>query len=46
MELQPYVTKTYETNGLISVAEYVNIISLADFRDNKARIREILKWLS
>ena len=24
MELQPYVTKTYETNGLISVAEYVN----------------------
>lgn len=45
-KLQPYVTKTYECNGLIAVAEYVNIISLADFRENKEVIRGILKEIS
>lgn len=45
-ELQPYVTKTYESNGLIAVAEYVNIISLSDFHENKEMIRNILSILA
>ena len=45
-KLQPFVTKTYECNGLIAVAEYVNIISLNDFHSNKEVIRGILKEIS
>lgn len=45
-DLQPYVTKTYECNGLIAVAEYVNIISLNDFQENKEVIRNILSALA
>lgn len=41
-QLQPYATKTYETNGLITIAEYVNLISKEEFADSKDRIREIL----
>ena len=44
--LQPYVTKTYESNGLIAVAEYVNIITKEQFMDNKHVIREILRVIS
>ena len=43
---QPYVTKTYECNGLIAVAEYVNVISKQEFEDSKENIRSILKMLS
>ena len=45
-KLQPYVTKTYETNGLISVAEYVNVISKNEFAKNKEVIRGILSVLA
>lgn len=45
-ELQPYVTKTYECNGLIAVAEYVNLITKSEFVDSKEHIANILKYLS
>jgi hypothetical protein len=45
-ELQPYVTKTYETNGLITIAEYVNLISQKQFEASKENIRAILEELS
>ncbi|WP_171567689.1 hypothetical protein, partial [Brevibacillus sp. MCWH] len=41
-ELQPYVVKTYETNELISVCEYVTLISKEEFEEQKEVIREIL----
>ena len=44
--LQPYVTKTYECNGLIAVAEYVNVIGKQEFEDSKENIRSILKVLA
>lgn len=46
MLAQPYVTKTYECNGLIAVAEYVNVISKQEFEDSKENIRSILQVLS
>lgn len=45
-EAQPYVTKTYETNGLFCVAEYVTLISYDEFVKQKMRILEILDILS
>lgn len=45
-ELQPFVTKTYETNGYILIAEYVNLISENEFMDSKENIRMILSHLS
>jgi len=45
-ELQPYVTKTYECNGLIVVAEYVTVISKEEFMDKKDKIRQILSYLA
>jgi hypothetical protein len=45
-ELQPYVVKTYETNELISVCEYVTVISREEFEDNKDAIRQILSILA
>lgn len=45
-EAQPYVTKTYETNGLIAVAEYVTLISYEEFVDKKEKILEILDDIS
>ena len=45
-ELQPYVTKTYECNGLIAVAEYVNLINKDEFYDNRDGIANILSILS
>ena len=45
-ELQPYVTKCYETNELISVSEYVNVISdKAQFENRKDEIMDILREL-
>ena len=39
-------SKTYETNGLIAVAECVNVLSLNQFRENKDQIRGILSWMA
>ncbi len=44
-ELQPVVTKTYETNGIIAVAEYVNLITKQEFFDSINNIRTILEYL-
>ena len=44
-ELQPFVTKTYETNGLITIAEYVNLITQREFEASKENIRAILEEL-
>ena len=43
---QPAVTKTYECNGLIAVAGYVNIMDLETFRLNKEVIRGLLAVLA
>lgn len=45
-ELQPYVTKVYECNGLIIVAEYVTAISKEEFNNCKDEIRELLANLA
>lgn len=45
-DLQPYVPKTYECNGLICVAEYVTLISLEEFTNKSQEILEILETLS
>lgn len=45
-ELYPYVTKSYETNELILVSEYVNVIKTRDeFEDRKVEIIKILREL-
>lgn len=45
-ELQPYVTKTYETNELIVVSEYVTVISREEFREKADKIRKILSYVA
>ena len=45
-ELQPYVTKTYECNGLVLIAEYVNLISKEEFLNFSEHIKEILRILA
>lgn len=45
-ELQPYVTKTYECNGIVAVAEYVNLMTQDEFIESKQNIRNILEILS
>lgn len=45
-ELQPYVTKSYECNGIVLVAEYVNLLNQEEFLDSKDNIRSILDVLS
>ena len=45
-ELQPYVTKTYETNGYIVVSECVRTMTLDDFRLLKSDICKVLEALS
>jgi predicted RNA-binding Zn-ribbon protein involved in translation (DUF1610 family) len=45
-ELQPYVIKVYENNGLIAVSEYVTVISKEEFEEKKEKIREILSILA
>lgn len=45
-ELQPYVTKSYETNGYILIAETVKTMSLDDFKLRRTDIETILSNLS
>ena len=45
-ELQPFVAKTYETNELISVHEYVTVITSEEFDAKKTEIQKILALLS
>lgn len=45
-ELQPYVVKTYETNGIISVCEYVTLISREEFAEHREQLRRILSYLA
>lgn len=45
-ELQPFVTKTYETNGIIAVAEYINLITKEQFLKSRPNIKKILDYLS
>lgn len=45
-ELQPFVTKTYESNGLITIAEYVNLITQEEFESSIPNIRAILRELA
>lgn len=45
-ELQPYVTKSYETNGYIQVAEFVEVIKdVSTFQAHKTEIIKILDIL-
>lgn len=45
-ELQPYVTKTYETNGYILVAEGVKPLSLSEFKVRRSDIEKVLSILA
>lgn len=45
-ELQPFVIKVYECNGLIIVTEYVTVISKEEFMNSKDQIRETLSYLA
>lgn len=45
-ELQPYVIKVYETNGIIEVCEYVTLITKEEFIDLKIKITAILEDIS
>lgn len=45
-ELQPYVTKSYETNGYVLVAECVRLMSKSEFTARKQDILNILMNLS
>lgn len=46
-ELLKYgAVKTYESDGLITVAQCVNVLSLKEFRANRDKIRGILAWMA
>ena len=45
-QLQPFVTKCYECNGLITVQEYVTVISKEEFNNSKEEVRQILSHLA
>lgn len=45
-ELQPYVTKVYETNGYVLVAEPVKTMTIDDFKLRKVDILKVLELLS
>lgn len=45
-ELQPFVIKVYECNGLINVSEYVTVISKSEFQDSKEEMQQILSHLA
>lgn len=45
-ELQPYVIKVYECNGIIMVCEYVVVITKEEFAERKSQIKRILADLS
>ena len=44
-ELQPYVTKTYETNGYVVIAECVRVMTLEEWNLRKQDILKILEIL-
>lgn len=45
-ELQPYVIKVYESNGLLAVTEYVTVVSKEEFIDKRDEMAVILEDLS
>ena len=45
-ELQPFVIKCYECNGLILVTEYVNLVTRDEFMANKEEMRLILSYIA
>lgn len=45
-ELQPFVINVYETNGLITVSEYVTLLSREEFIERKVEIIKILGILA
>ena len=45
-ELQPFVTKAYECNGLVLVSEYVNLVTKSEFASHKEDMRTILSVIS
>lgn len=45
-ELQPFVIKVYENNDLISVSEYVTLISREEFLERREEILEVLGQLA
>lgn len=44
-ELQPYVTKAYETNGYVLVAECVKTLSIEEFNIHRPDVRRVLQTL-
>lgn len=45
-ELQPFVVKCYECNGLILVTEYVNLVTRDEFMAHKEEMRLILSYIA
>lgn len=45
-ELQPFVIKVYENNDLISVSEYVTLVSRDEFLDRREEFLEVLSQLA
>lgn len=45
-ELQPFVVKCYECNGLILVTEYVNLVTRDEFMAAKEEMRLILSYIA
>ena len=45
-EAPTYLAKCYETNRVVAISEYVNLISADEYRQNKDKIRIILTNLS
>ena len=45
-EAPQYLAKCYETNRIVAISEYVNLMSYQEYIDNKSKIREILTRLS
>ena len=45
-ELQPFVIKVYETNGLIISCEYVTVTSREEFMEQKEKLQNILSILA
>ena len=45
-EVPESLVKCYETNRVVAISEYVNLMSYQEFMENKSKIREILQRLS
>lgn len=46
VQAQPYVSKSYESNGLITIAEYANLMNKEEFLDSREHIGAMLEVLS